>query len=415
MQNKARWTFMVYLAGDNNLETFGDADLGEMKKVGSNDSLKIIAQFDRMSDKVTRRYCLSDRPSLAADLVQELPEVNTGDPRALLDFIGWGVKNYRADRYALILWNHGTGWKDEDFYQVARLIAGAPPMGRGQERALRPGRGSRALFSTTVAQMVETAVEKAVLLDDTSADFLDNIEMKKVMTEVLSVTEGKPIDLLGFDACLMNMIEVAYQVRGTCSVMVGSQEIEPGEGWPYDDILGRLKANPGMGADELGKIIVGQYIDFYARHYPHLGVTQSAIDVERTGKLVKKLEALARLLQKGVARPATAGRVFDALRKSQSFRDRDYIDLGHFCKNLAASAPATRIGKAAFKVVEQIQPAAGREHSSPVIAEGRRGDGLKNAAGLSIYLPSRQLSSLYGRLDFAADTHWDDFLTAFVG
>ena len=90
------WTVMVYLAGDNNLESFGQDDLMEMKSVGSTDAISIVAQFDRMSDGVTRRYYLTHDRSLSADAVAELPEVNTGDPAALLDFILWGLAEYPA-------------------------------------------------------------------------------------------------------------------------------------------------------------------------------------------------------------------------------------------------------------------------------------------------------------------------------
>lgn len=51
-----QWTFLVYLAGDNNLESFGQRDLQEMKTVGSTEDFNVVAQFDRMSDGVTRRY-----------------------------------------------------------------------------------------------------------------------------------------------------------------------------------------------------------------------------------------------------------------------------------------------------------------------------------------------------------------------
>ena len=47
MARPKKWTFMVYMAGDNNLDPNGVKDLQEMKKVGSTDQLNLIAQFDR--------------------------------------------------------------------------------------------------------------------------------------------------------------------------------------------------------------------------------------------------------------------------------------------------------------------------------------------------------------------------------
>src|SRR5688500_9172064 len=115
-----QWTILVYMAGDNNLELYGMRDLMELKATGSTEAVQVVAQLDRMSDDVTRRYRLTHGHALDADIVEELPEANTGDPRVLLDFIRWGLAAYPAERTALILWNHGTGWKDADVYALAR-------------------------------------------------------------------------------------------------------------------------------------------------------------------------------------------------------------------------------------------------------------------------------------------------------
>ena len=63
------WTFMVYMAGDNNLEQFGLLDLSEMKRVGSTSDVAILAQFDRMASGITRRYHLHRETSLEEDQV----------------------------------------------------------------------------------------------------------------------------------------------------------------------------------------------------------------------------------------------------------------------------------------------------------------------------------------------------------
>ncbi len=167
-----------------------------------------------------------------------MPEVNTGDPAALLDFIVWATAAYPAEHYALILWNHGAGWKDDDIYQAAQK-AGQP--GKSDAYLFAPAgvrRSRRAIFRPTLEKVVAGHL-RAVLFDDTSADFLDNIELKQVLQQAVS-TLGKPLDLLGFDACLMSMLEVQYQVRTCSQVMVASQEVEPADGWPYEGILCKL-------------------------------------------------------------------------------------------------------------------------------------------------------------------------------
>jgi hypothetical protein len=65
------------------------------------------------------------------------------------------------------------------------------------------------------------------------------------------------------DACLMTMLEVAYQIRDHARVLVGSQELEPGPGWPYATVFADLVARPAMTLAELGAAIVGRYAEFY--------------------------------------------------------------------------------------------------------------------------------------------------------
>src|SRR5947199_5993257 len=103
---KKPWTVMVYLAGDNNLDSAGVIDLREMKQVGSTTSLNIVAQFDRRAaNRQTRRYFLRKGGDLEADAVDSLGETNAGDPNVLINFLRWSVKNYPADRYMLVIWN----------------------------------------------------------------------------------------------------------------------------------------------------------------------------------------------------------------------------------------------------------------------------------------------------------------------
>jgi hypothetical protein len=92
-----KWTVMVYLAGDNNLDSAGVVDLKEMKKVGSTGEVAVVAQFDRIGNKgTTKRYFIRKGGTLDADAVADLGETNTGDPKVLRDFILWAARAYPA-------------------------------------------------------------------------------------------------------------------------------------------------------------------------------------------------------------------------------------------------------------------------------------------------------------------------------
>ena len=161
------WTALVYLAGDNgrflsSLEGEGVSDLLEMKDVGSSDTLDIVAQFDAMTDHASRRYHISKGGRLAHDLVLDLGDTNSGDAQVLLDFITWGVRAYPAQHYLLVLWNHGSGWKDDDIFAPYRTLQRrsalppTPPQIAGR-------RASRALFRNSLEAVVEEEANQVVL------------------------------------------------------------------------------------------------------------------------------------------------------------------------------------------------------------------------------------------------------------
>ncbi len=404
---KAQWTFMVYLAGDNNLEEFGVTDLREMKAAGSTNDMHIVAQFDSMADQVTRRYHLTSDAALEDDVVQSLPEVNTGDPNMLFDFVQWAVTAYPAEHYALVLWNHGSGWKDDDIYAMARARGVDDRITRGQVRTILRTKVRRALFRTTVERIVEETTRRAILFDDTSADFLDSVEMRKVLDRITTMI-GSPLDLLGFDACLMSMLEVLYQVRNGCVVAVGSQELEPGDGWPYHTILEALAHTPTMTPETLAQNVVESYIDFYRTGNPPPSVTQSAVRMDGLDRVSAEVSRLGEHFIQNLDDHDVFGRVSSALRYAQAFYDSDYLDLVDFCRMLAKDDPQGATGDAARSVLATLE--AGE---TPILAARNSGGEVANANGLSIYLPARLLSSLYPTLDFAMDWQWDEFLSAF--
>ena len=115
----AKWTFMVYMAGHNNLASAGNEDLREMRKVGSTDDVNIVVQFDRPGVRGAERYRV-----LAGgdDVLESLGLTDAGDPNVLVEFIRWSHTAYPADRNALVLWNHGGGWQPEMMDQIAQEV-----------------------------------------------------------------------------------------------------------------------------------------------------------------------------------------------------------------------------------------------------------------------------------------------------
>src|SRR5271165_7046816 len=171
MKPTAKWTFMVYLAGDNNLAGAGDADLAEMRAVGSTGDLNIVAQFDSAIAGGATRFLLKNGG--VDEEVQSLGKIDSGDPRTLSDFIAWAVKSYPAQRYALILWNHGSGWEPSEMDRIARSV-GSPGYRPGEATERSSSRLGRVLFRTTLEKIfsLPSPAERAICSDDGSGHSL---------------------------------------------------------------------------------------------------------------------------------------------------------------------------------------------------------------------------------------------------
>lgn len=394
MPDAKKWTVLVWIAGDNNLDEFGLKDIAEMKRVGSTDDVDVLAQFDRAGDTHTYRYHLQRDTELEADLVEDLGETNTGDPAVAADFFTWGIERCPSEKVMAVMWNHGSGLDEADIY------GRAPSREIGHRIASSPLR--RSLFATTV----DTALrDRSIAFDDTSRDFLDNKELRNVLERVKANT-GRAIDVLGFDACLMNVIEIGYELRGLVGHIVGSEQTEPGDGWPYDKILEALAASPDASAAELSAAAVQAYL---ASYKDSEGVTQSSFDLSRVETAAQAVDALAGALVDAMATPEGAWEISKAIKNVQRFELKDIADLGDFCNLLIAGQPGSAVKQAA-----QAVSAAVLGEEGLVTASGCKGTEVARSTGATVYLPQiGDVTVAYDRLDFATDTRWDAFLTSY--
>ena len=236
MSQTAQWTWLVYMAGDNNLQGAGRDDLAEMKRVGSTDQVNVIVQFDTEENKTTRYRVEKNK----LKSLQRMPGVDCGNPKVLTGFIQWGIKNFPAKHYLVDIWNHGGGWENLPADYDYDAIRAAKPQTAAKLRRLK-----RALFRTTIRKIHKRPLQaRAIAIDCGSHDYLDNQELRKAVTRALP--SGRKLDILACDACLMNMLEIAYEMKDTAQLMVGSEETEPGAGWPYAAILKALVTKPAM-------------------------------------------------------------------------------------------------------------------------------------------------------------------------
>jgi len=376
-----KWNFMVYLDGDNNLEGMGIDDFNEMERVGSTADIHITVQFDRIDgyDSTngnwtdTRRYYVtqdSNAATINSILVQDMGEVNMGDPNSLKDFVNWSSTNFPADNYVLVLWNHGSGLRAYPNREVHDLT-------------------------------------RDVCWDDTNGgDALTIPELKVAFSDLTA-----PFAIVDFDACLMGMTEVAYDLRDKASYVVFSQDLVPGDGNPYDTVLGHLAATPTMDSATLASTIVN---DYFAAYSGEQGISLSAVDTSKLPSLLTAANDFALAMKGDMTAQQTI--VQQQLRAAQSFEDYsypDYHDLYDFARLVKANVTA---GNAAA-----IQAAADSVMSAvtgAVVLEKHSSD-RSHAHGLSVWLPEKQLLQdyivKYQQLDFAKNSKWEEFLYALWG
>jgi hypothetical protein len=415
------WTIMLYQdADDQILEKDIFVDLNEAERVGSSDRVKIVAQIDRFAEAFrgdgdwtgTRRYYVTqdnDLNAIHSQVAQELGEANMGDGQSLVDFVQWSVQNFPADRYVLILSDHGMGWPG----------GWSDPSHQGNDSSRAP--------------MVSRLGNNIYLM-----------ELDEALRASRAAAGIDKFEIVGMDACLMAQLEIMAALQPHARYAVASEETEPALGWAYASFLGQLVTNPDMSGEQLSKLIVESYIDgdqriadpaaradFLGQGSPLGGIfgqntasaeqlvkqleqniTISAIDLETLPRLMGSANDFAYMLQN-----EDQQLVAEARRYAQSYTSifgREvppaYIDLGHFAVLVANNTSNPDIKQAATRLVTDLK--------QTVIAE-RHGSRKQGSTGLAIYFPNSTLysSPLTGPQSytniasrFASESLWDDFL-----
>jgi hypothetical protein len=407
----AKWTFMAYMAGFNNLSSFAQADLEEMRRVGSTDDVKIAVFQKRLGQRTARHIIVGKEGE--NEIREDVGDADSGNPQTVIDFVRWAAQAAPAERYALVLWNHGSGWQPDDFddlYGEARREGlNASRVTARELSTLSERQVGLALFTNSVKEVIiqQTAGERAILSDDGTGHSLDTIELDRVL-ELAHEHLGQKLDLLGMDACLMSTLEVSFQVRDYASHVVGSEELEPGDGWPYTAIMRRLSDDPDMEGQDLGRTVVDCYVESYSDLRDQWPVTQCALDVGYLDGFAASLDELATELHGAVGSELGATRVMQAQSRSAEFLG-DLVDIKNFCQNLRAGQSEQGVKDAAQTVLDALEP------GGLVVAEGHLGQGVEDCGGVTAYFPAPtdHMSPYYSDLEFSKRYSWDDFLEAY--
>lgn len=370
-----QWTIMIYLDADNDLGSWANLDIREMMEVGSTKNITLILQIDGRNVN-TKRYKV-EKGSLT--LLNDLGELDMASGETLRDFVSDAISGYPAEHYALIIWNHGQGWKG-------------------------------------------TAATKSIFNDYDNGKFnyyLSNYYIAGALSEARSET-GVKLDILGIDACNMSVIEAAYEFRNAADILVASQELVSAYGWDYDDLLLRLSRKPDATPVEFAKNMVYSFRDYYA---PSVYATQTiaamALDkkysvdgIADISTLASTVNDLALSLSALMADSATRAATLDLLTVSRAHvREFEYIyvDLIDFCSGLEGDDTAVEKEFNKILLAEYHGAAQTDAHGLSIVFFDRStpGDEL-------VYDPSYRNfdeETLTGsRIAFINEFHWDEMM-----
>ena len=214
------WAVYWYLCGSD-LESnggFATNDLSELMEVELPENVNVVIetggsavwQNDLMDADKLQRWLYN---SEGLQLVDEQPSASMGEAQTLADFLSFAKENFPAEKTAVVFWNHGGG-------------------------------------SVTGAAFDEIYGYDSLTLD----------EMYQAFSSVWNPSmEKQPLELIGFDTCLMATVDVAYTFADLAHYLVASEETEPANGWYYSQWVGTLAQNPSMNGEELGKVICDAY------------------------------------------------------------------------------------------------------------------------------------------------------------
>ncbi len=377
------WTFLLFLNGHNNLSSFGHMNIKDMEKSGSTDQVNMVVEWGKSDDVKTHRFLVeksTDPSKVSSPMLMSRPNVDMGDYKNLVDFVKWGAENFPAKHYFVAVWNHGSGWHFQD-------------MAHGK------------LAATDMTKLSSPIHINDISYDDNSGHHITTEQLGVAMSDIKTIL-GRNVDIYGSDACLMQMIEVASEMKDSVNYFVGSQDLEPGAGWPYAPFIQKWTATPTMTPAEVSVLLSKEYLKSYSKGgvYGQDDVTFSAMDVTKLDALNASTTALVTHLKSMDA--ASLKKVKVAAAASQDFYYSDYKDLGDFLKRIEA----LQIN------ADQVLISQVKSDLAAVVLSTDNSSSFAGATGLSIWMPGTYDSSSYMTryqgLQFDKLTNWSSLISA---
>ena len=421
VESPNEWTVLIFMNGKNDLEEFAIKDFLELAQVGSSKDVDFVVQMGRPEGRPddqaplknvfggwsgARRFHIqkgsTPAPGKELEVVGSGAEVDMGAPETLAGFLQWGKSRFPARRYAVIIWNHGQGYRlmmpDAEAFNGASV--------RRQQTAPSRGRDPRS--------------HRAVSQDSDTGSIIYNADLRSSIASAF----GPELRLVGFDACLMGMIETAYELREVAPVMVGSEELEPGDGWDYRRVAQFITGKPK--SDEVA-FAAGLVASYQGAFGDSDATTLSAVRPSDAMALAQQLSRLSDGLV------ADRVRLFPIVRKARA-RSDEYnapdnpvtVDLIGFLDSLERELSAAAPNSPALADAKLANELARKMVLSNYASASRRGAFASN--GIAIYFPASKgdfnrdswsdgyrPTNSFKPIDFVKTQGWATFLQEYLG
>lgn len=352
-------TVLVYMAADNNLSSFGNANIQLMLQGMKNVEGRLVIYLDPSND-VPRLMVIEGNSAPKLDTLVTYSEENSASPEVLRRTIQ-DVRNlYPSNSYGLILWSHGMGWLPEKYNFHRSYSAGLvrytnlPTKYFGQDT--HPGDGA-----------MESFMETDELMAGISGHF----------------------NFIMFDACFMGAVEVLYGLRDYADYFIASPAEILANGFPYDKIVPWL-----WGDEEDLKRVCAEYFNYY-NTYPdpnNAGWNSATVALVKSSELQHLVELTSNIVGENKCVAST-----DVWRYplSKSSLPNVFYDLGDYINTYGDESQ-----QSAYK--QQLEKTVVFKAATPTFF----GQTIPTDkfSGLSVYIPQTRwddMNQIYYQLEWA--------------
>lgn len=317
-QGTAEHTVIMYLAGNNNLESYLEDNIRDVISSVDvstpSDNGRIVIYFRPRSASgdpmLLQVYYDKKLAAVQCDTIRTYPaEMSSSNPETLRKVVADAKVVAPAKEYSMIFGSHATGWFTEECMSRGSLTR---PMSIGF-KSNNDGSFWRQYGDeiTRTFGMDGKMIYEGATIDDAGMN----------ITEMASALSGTKFRSLIFDACFMASVEAVYDLRNTAKYVIASSAEIMGRGMPYDLVLRYLFASGGTEGNLM------KYCSEYMRYYRELasGRKSGTISLIDCSQLEPLAEAVA-MVERGGLNEVDQ---YD-VQSFELLSEHQFFDLDHF-------------------------------------------------------------------------------------